>query len=372
MSGIYHTTLNSALAKSLNRAFDGYQLVVCGERKHIDICRKKINTPGVLFQQFYFPKVSFANLFFRDFLACLLSIRYMIKAERKDVLIFSYALPITHYTVVLFNWFLRRNIKIMLHCEMESFVAGSSLGYSRYLYKVQKPLFHLRNNIQYILLGESIYVNIHSLFPDREKVVVIDHPYDYKEERPGPGHRNGADPYNFGIIGRGNKSKNGELIFDLARDTKRLVEKGDISFQIIGETDESILACASDLVSYYRSPLDEPEFTRMIGALDYALFFWGARSYKATASGSLLDAVNFLKPLISLNNDYIKYYFERFGNIGFLCNSIEEMGEKIASIVRDPRAFDAIYDEQVGNLRKMKADMSLASIGVELKNQLIL
>ena len=53
------------------------------------------------------------------------------------------------------------------------------------------------------------------------------------------------------------------------------------------------------------------------------------------ASASFLDSISFIKPGIFLKNPYIDFYFERIGDIGYLCDTPDEMRALILSLVRE-------------------------------------
>ena len=94
--------------------------------------------------------------------------------------------------------------------------------------------------------------------------------------------------------------------------------------------------------------------------IDYALFTYKLNSYKYTASGALIDAINFEKPIIALSNDYVKSYFDIYGNIGYLCNSYEELKNKIITITKNFPKEE--YEIQVKNIQNIKKRENLKNI----------
>jgi len=100
-------------------------------------------------------------------------------------------------------------------------------------------------------------------------------------------------------------------------------------------------------------PLDREEFDERMHKLSYVVWTAQPDHYRLTASATFLDALAFLKPGIYLRNDYIEYYFERMGDIGYLCDSLEEM----VSIIREIISEFPIkrYYDQVENIRMGRA-----------------
>jgi glycosyltransferase involved in cell wall biosynthesis len=83
--------------------------------------------------------------------------------------------------------------------------------------------------------------------------------------------------------------------------------------------------------------------------MHYCIFLYPKNSYKLTASGALLESLAHLKPVISLRNSYLEYIFNKMGNIGYLCSTIEEMTVIIKEISQEQDTN--IYIKQQENIR---------------------
>ena len=79
--------------------------------------------------------------------------------------------------------------------------------------------------------------------------------------------------------------------------------------------------------------LSDTEFNLEITSLDIALFFYPENSYKLTASGAVFDAINHMKILIVLENDYFIYLFNKCGRLGYLCTNIDQMYVCLKSVI---------------------------------------
>ena len=86
--------------------------------------------------------------------------------------------------------------------------------------------------------------------------------------------------------------------------------------------------------------IERKEFENLISDIDYALYFYTKDKYKITASGAVLDAINARKPIIALKNDYFSYLFGKYGQIGYLFESIEEMGNRIDLLNDNKKIFN--------------------------------
>ncbi|MDR2343333.1 MAG: hypothetical protein LBD86_02230 [Spirochaetaceae bacterium] len=70
-----------------------------------------------------------------------------------------------------------------------------------------------------------------------------------------------------------------------------------------------------------------------ISMMDFCVFFYPSNSYLFTASGALLEALGHLKPVIALHNPYFDYVFDKMGDIGYLCDNLDEMAVVIRKVV---------------------------------------
>lgn len=81
-------------------------------------------------------------------------------------------------------------------------------------------------------------------------------------------------------------------------------------------------------------PLSREEYSSRAVGVDYALWTGEPRHYNLTASATFLDALSHVRPGIYLSNRYIEYYFDRMGDIGYLCGSCDEMFGLIEAIAK--------------------------------------
>ena len=68
--------------------------------------------------------------------------------------------------------------------------------------------------------------------------------------------------------------------------------------------------------------LDRISFDSYVKELDYILYFYGIEKYKLIASGAIFE----------LKNTYFEYLSNKYGDIGFLCDNIEQMATIIENL----------------------------------------
>jgi len=89
------------------------------------------------------------------------------------------------------------------------------------------------------------------------------------------------------------------------------------------------------MVPANRDPIEE-----LVSELQHASYLimpYDKGSYgKTLISGTFYDAIKYLKPIIALNTNDFRYFFDRFGDLGYLCESVDEMKQVILDIMDDP------------------------------------
>jgi hypothetical protein len=174
----------------------------------------------------------------------------------------------------------------------------------------------------------------------------------------------------FGHIGSAMKKKNSGLFFSLATFFR---SERDVGFHLVGKADQDLLQDLNDsvkILSKNNSSISQAAYESYIHELDYAIFTFDDNNYVLRVSGALMDAVLYQKPIIALKQEYISYLFETGGNIGFLCENIDEMRQLLARLIERDEVLISQYVIQQDNLGKLKEQFSIASIEQHLVVQL--
>jgi len=108
-------------------------------------------------------------------------------------------------------------------------------------------------------------------------------------------------------------------------------------FRLIGYVPESFGAEArrSPVTGLGSEPLSRCEFSKRAAGVSYALWLSNPEKHDLVASASLLDILAFAKPGVYLRSSYVESYFRKLGNIGYLCDSVEEVENRVAALIDD-------------------------------------
>ncbi len=108
------------------------------------------------------------------------------------------------------------------------------------------------------------------------------------------------------------------------------------------------------------------EYNANVQKMDIMLFLYSKDSYKLTASGAILEAIWNEKPIIALENGYFRYLFNKFGDLGILCQSMEEL----VSVINKINNYKD-FDKYLINIKYAKDQLSPSIVKNQLKKILV-
>jgi hypothetical protein len=168
-------------------------------------------------------------------------------------------------------------------------------------------------------------------------------------------------PVRIGLVGQATEAKGILPFLDLAR-TFRESLPGAVAFHVVGMPGAGIdvgkFAVLHDEPPYVG--LSRPDFVERLQRLHYVCLPLHTKYYGLAASGALIDAITWLKPIIATPLPIVVDLFTRFGDIGFLCETTDQMQTVIDGLVREPD--QARYDRQVANLQRLRASRLPAAL----------
>ena len=333
-----HLLFNASLLAILQNNFN--KIILYGEKcnanDEISILKEnQVNTNNIDVKNIWLP---IARTRISNFLLYLCSFFYnlwfIMIAKKTDILVFNYNNMLAVRTMNVFNKIFHRKILIFCHGEMEYLIADYSFfgPFNRLLFKLGRSFFlnkkiHIEKNIKFVVLGDSILKNIKKTAPSNisNSFITVDHSYFFKN------NINNKDTFSdslkIGTVGLFYKKKGADEFCYLVS----LVNNNKIKFSITGKIfydldklKELNINLPNNLGKGF-VPRDELE--ARVKKLDFILFLYPTDSYRLMASGAILDALRLQKPIIALKNDYFDYIFKKFGEFGFLFESVEKIAD---------------------------------------------
>lgn len=305
---------------------------------------------------FVVRKESTVGLLCRTMVSAFQNARYLF-VKRKEPIIYMHNDAFSIYLLNFFNLILKRPIWIVCHGELELLISNPCWYKPSFLYKQLFAFFYkyipISRHLHFIVLGESILINLKKVLPaGRENLfVAMEHPYFFKKEH--VYKKVLPRKLVIGTIGSMNVFKGYYRLLDLAKMLEIPIQAHEITlvvtrFENVKVNRQGLIQC----VCKHNGLLPRDEYEQFINGLDYVLFLYASNSYKFIASGAIFDTISFGKPIIALRNDYFVSIFEQCGDIGYLCENIEDMACLILKLLDEPDM--TAYDSFLQNMEKAK------------------
>ncbi|HEY0182230.1 MAG TPA: hypothetical protein VGC09_05425 [Rhodopila sp.] len=170
----------------------------------------------------------------------------------------------------------------------------------------------------------------------------------------------------IGLVGQATEAKGIVAFLSLARQFRRTFP-GAVTFHLVGTPAAGLDPAALDILDDPKpyGELSRPRFLEALERLDYVCLPLQPIYYGLSASGALIDAITWLKPIIATPVPIVVDLFARFGDIGILCADHAAMVTAIESLVRSPDQDR--YDRQVANLRRIRAGRLPAALATDYR-----
>ena len=378
MQGERHAQVNAGLIEIVRSSFVEEDLKIYCDEQHKGSIIKLIKDSGRLsFETFKYTgdkelaKISIFNKIIRE---VKLSKSIFREASKKGVrfIIFSSAFP---FTALFLNFFARRfdqKIIVCLHGDL-GILSLKKRKLTTLVVRYSIKSFFIKRNGQTIVLfyGECIMRKTFELFPkfNNRNVIAIDHPYFYNELSKLKRINN---TFIIANIGTALMIKNSHFLYELALMQRRNIDDFRLKLVQIGNVSSEVLKRANPFVDIVNKSKFLPSslFEKYLGMTDYFIYFFVNNSYyDLCPSGTFFDAIKYGKPIISLRNPFFEYYFEKLGDIGYLCNSLIEMNAIINQIIYNRDEIH--YCAQVETLIRARRILSIKSISESFSSQLM-
>ncbi len=218
----------------------------------------------------------------------------------------------------------------------------------------------------FLVLEEGIKLALSEAIPAvADRVQVLPLPIN-TTELPGQHDVRLQPPVRIGLVGQATQAKGIDLFLDLARDFKARHGSG-VEFVLVGRatagSDLSAFGILEDPVTTDVLPRDQ--YLARLAKLHYVLLPLQDQYYRLSASGALIDAITWLKPVIATRLPIVEALFRRFGDIGYLCDDAAAMRESLEKAVTARDA--ARYQLQVEAMRMVRASRSPAALAADYR-----
>ena len=361
MTGLQHAYPNGVYCTMISELYGKENISLYCSNEHLEAMKI-----GKVYSRFESLKVvSDDNKMIQKFFVEMKNTFKVIKETDADIIVFLSCFPDVQFAIQLFARFIGTEKKVIIftHGELEGLLMPGKWKVWSYPFWISLCMRHpMPNNVYRIVLGKSIMDNLNKINRDNA-VFCIDQPRDNFSTENKVCHEKGHNIYSF--IGDFLEKKGSKTFLDASEKVQ-----SNSRFMIVGKyhsvngksIGDNVCVCGKN------GFIAKDEFDDLIKATTYACYPYPSNSYRLTASGAVLDAIRFLKPIIYIANDYFDSIFEGAGNIGYRCVDEAEFIKVIEELDNTDRSI--VYNVQVENLKRLQLKFSQDNVKRQLKQVL--
>jgi hypothetical protein len=358
--GAWHLRFNTQLLEML--AYSSDFVEYRGAQK-IGINRSNVNFKKI----FVIKSLNRWATISRLFVSAMIDLWQLFATPSCEIIIYSFDSTVSIRLINLFNKILNKRVIMFRHGSMEMLLSSS--GDNGFIYKFERKLIRLfflnphlevSSNLYFYVLGDVIKKNLHEyLSPNKMRhFLSIDLLSNFDNNYPLT-RTNNVQKLSIGTVGVFSEYKGGIYLLKLAYILNTNFSH-NINLSITGKIDFNLNLLHQAGINLPRNNgvemVSPEEMKERISNLDFILYFYSNDTYRLTASGALFDAVNYKKPIIALRNEYFEYFFMKYGKLGYLVDTIEEMANLITRICNG--------DEKIGyfNFNEIQSKLTIPTL----------
>lgn len=369
-----HVPFNAGFLATIRAAFPKEPLAVWGAAAHLEELRKQVGqalAESILWKEIT-PIPPGPNYGKRFLLELKLIHGLFTKLPESSVsrVILTSAFPSTVLAMKVVRLFTAKRPMVQMVLHGLSGVVGARRRHPLHRMQDMNTALNLIGNrgIQYLVLEESIRDMVVRSLPHLVgKIESLDHPISPNE---GTEERLDLDePIRIGFLGTALKSKGYPLFVSVANIiTEQYGRRAE--FHVIGrcpEESRSVRGVQALTTQPAAGQLTREDFVRGITSLHFVVLPYEPASYSLTASGVLLDAIAWQKPVIARRIPAVEALFRKYGDIGYVFDTDMELASTIERVLMEKDRLR--YGRQTRLLREVRqarAPESLASAYREL------
>jgi hypothetical protein len=354
-----HVPFNAGFLATIRAAFPKEVLSFYGGAQHIQELKRQLGQPlagSILWTeiQAISPRQPYGERFFRE-LRIIRHLFRILSPESPSRLVLLSAFPSTVLALKIARCLQRKDPAVQMVLHGISGVVGKRYRHPIHRFQDMRTALTLLGNkkIQYIVLEQPVRDTVQNSLPFLScNIQALDHPIP-----PNEGASDAIDlsvPMRFGFLGLVSQAKGFPLFVNLA-DKVTSKYRQSAEFHVIGHF-LGDGAAVKDLKALATKPngfqMARADFIQRVSLLHFVVLPYEKGPYTLTASGVLLDAIAWEKPIIARKIPIFEAMFQKYGDIGHLFVDDTELVEVVEKILKAPDK--SRYRNQVLNLRSAR------------------
>ena len=371
-----HVPVNTSILEIIGYAYPEESLIFYGESNHVaniqGMISRKIKSE-ITWKKIRIPERH--DRFFKRIIwdvKIIHNIREEIENTGKNIKIFfASANPSIIWAIKILTHFNLRHcqIQIVLHGGLASINGWRSRNpFVRIQDQLSALSFLNWKNIQYIVLEKSIKDRLLKSVPKLSgKVRILEHPFP--ESQNFSNIQDFRNPIKFGYLGVAIERKGFSQFLNTACIIKKKFPE-ETEFHAIGRLHgeyrgKNLPGLALLTTKPSEKGLSREEFNAKLKPMHFVCCFFDEKYYRYSASGVLLDAIAFEKPIICSKLQIFEDLSHEFDDIGYLCGN-QTYADTIQKIIESNDSDR--YRQQVFNIKKLKNTRSPRGLAPKYRN----
>jgi glycosyltransferase involved in cell wall biosynthesis len=357
--GRAHVPFNAGLLATIHAAFPKDELRFYGSRTHLEELKKEVDQSlagSVTWTEIHPPGSD--ETYLKRFV-CELEILRQLLGNLADnwnsrlVLTSAYPSTVLALKVARRLKSTRGSLQIVLHGL--SGIVGKRSRRPIIRFQDMRTALTLFGNkgMHYIVLEQSICETVTKNFPLLAgKIDTLEHPLSPSQTDLPPISL--TEPIRFGFLGLADKAKGFPVFVEMANHFASLY--GDrVEFHAIGHLPANgmtLNGTAGLNTKPQHTLMSRAAFANGVAPLHFIVLPHEAAAYTLTASGVMLDAIAWGKPVIARKIPIFESMFNKHGDIGYQFADNEELKDVIGQILQQPN--NSLYQRKIFQLSKAK------------------
>jgi hypothetical protein len=222
----------------------------------------------------------------------------------------------------------------------------------RFLTETKMLLWKHSDDFRYICLSPHVRLNARRyLDVERLNFHTVTLPMVFADITPRP-HNEFAK---FAMFGYGDSLALGGLLTDLA--SRKIDSPYEI--RVVGMDNRGIEGFAHVTCPSPGKPLERSDMESYAMDIDMFLILYDKTRYRLSCSGSILESLSYLKPVLHLDNECVNSFNKEKKPIGIRCDSLHMLADKLQEIVEGYADYGPVLDVFRENMLEVRRACSV-------------
>jgi len=407
-----HEKVNSGFLYLASLTYPEDEIVFFAHKSHINSIKSILKHDNIVIPKILYIPISFYTSFSRiglfqfNFLFKRI-FNYCIKNNVEKILFLSFSAPLLATIKNLKHKLIYKNFKFsfILHGDFENIADEikidkiESFKLNKIDLKIDKFNFIVFTK-KIILTCNTIYLGIQDFYKKKfsikfpiKNILIQGHTKDYRYIALAPYIVKNAEKYQninllniynvffptnyanyreksintypkFAVFGYGNNIILREILDNLLlRKGLQKFEIKIIGMDISGMFKYEMVSCPSK-----GKPLTRDIMEQHVTDIDFFLILYNKNKYRLSCSGSIIESLSYMKPIIHLENECINYFNTKELPIGISCNNIEEYISVLEDIINNFQNYNNKIDVFTKNILYYRNKLRIQNSLDDFKN----